>query len=336
LSQRRQTMFYANQVCLQGWAAVVGPDEEQGPLQGEFDYVMPDYLWGEKSWEQTEGKMLQEAVLRAVTVADTTLDQVDLMLAGDLLNQTITSNYTAGRLKIPLAGLYGACSTMAESLALGGALISGSFLDRVVCATSSHHLTAERQYRFPTEQGVQRPLTAQWTATAAGAVVVGKEKKSPLRLTCATLGQVIDSGQSDANDMGGAMAPAAAHTLLTHLKQTGRHSSFYDLIITGDLGRFGLELMRRLCQKEGINLGDNCSDGGVLLYHPGQDVHAGGSGCGCSASVLCGSIIRKMMQGSLSRVLLVGTGALMSPASLQQGGTIPAVAHAVAIERVDL
>lgn len=329
-------MFFANPVCLQGWASVVGPDEDQGPMQGEFDYVIPDYLWGEKSWEKTEGKMLQEAVLRAVALADCSLDTVDLMLAGDLLNQTITSNYTAGELKIPLAGLYGACSTMAEGLALGGALISGNFCNRVVCATSSHHLTAERQYRFPTEQGVQRPLTAQWTATASGAIVLGKERPTPLRLTCATLGQVIDSGQSDANDMGGAMAPAAAHTLLTHLTQTGRQPEFYDLIITGDLGKFGLELMRRLCQKEGLTLGENCTDCGILLYHPRQDVHAGGSGCGCSASVFAGPIIKKMMKGNLARVLLIGTGALMSPASLQQGGTIPAVAHAVAVERVDL
>lgn len=333
---RRQTMFFANPVSLQGWAAVVGPDEEKGPLHGEFDYVMADYLWNEKSWELTESKMLREAVLKATQIAECTIDEVDLMLAGDLLNQTITSNYTASSLKIPLAGLYGACSTMAESLALGGALIAGHFFNRVVCATSSHHLTAERQFRFPVEQGAQRPLTAQWTATAAGAVVVGKEPKSPLRVTCATIGQVVDSGQSDANDMGGAMAPAAAHTLLTHLEQTGRNSEFYDLIITGDLGKFGLELLRRLCRKEGLTLGDNCTDCGVLLYYPEQDVHAGGSGCGCSASVLCASIIKKMMQGNLKRVLLIGTGALMSPASVQQGSTIPAVAHAVAIERVDL
>ncbi|MGE5453902.1 MAG: stage V sporulation protein AD, partial [Methylocystaceae bacterium] len=268
MSQRRQTMFFARPVCLQGWAAVVGPDEENGPWQGEFDYALPDHLWGEKSWEQTESKMIEEAVLRAVALAGCQLDAVDLMLAGDLLNQTTSSNYAAGRLKIPLAGLYGACSTMAEALALGGALISGEFFTRVVCATSSHHLTAERQYRFPTEQGVQRPLSAQWTVTGSGSVVLGQDAKSPLRLTCATLGQIVDSGQSDANDMGGAMAPAAAHTLLTHLQQTGRSPEFYDLIVTGDLGRFGLEIMRRLCKKEGLTLGDNCSDCGVLIYKP--------------------------------------------------------------------
>lgn len=336
MSLRRQTMFFSHPVCLQGWAAVVGPDEKKGPLQDEFECAMPDYLWGEKSWEQTESKMLKEAILKAVAVADTTIEQVDLMLAGDLLNQTITSNYTASNLKIPLAGLYGACSTMAESLAIGGALISGNFFNRVVCGTSSHHLTAERQYRFPVEQGVQRPMSAQWTATAAGSVVLGQEQLTPLRLTCATLGQVIDAGQSDANDMGAAMAPAAAHTLLTHLEQTGRNSKFYDLIATGDLGKLGMELVRRLCRKEGLELGENYTDCGVLLYRPEQDMHAGASGCGCSAAVLCGSILRKMMRTELKRVLLIGTGALMSPSSIQQGGSIPAVAHAVAIERVDL
>ncbi|MDH7479981.1 MAG: stage V sporulation protein AD [Syntrophomonadaceae bacterium] len=313
-------------------ASIVGEMEGQGPFGRSFDYVLEDSYFGEKSWEKAESKMLRETVKLSLRKSGLGPEDVDFMLAGDLLNQIVAANFAARELNIPFLGLYGACSTMAESLAIGSMLIDGGFASRVVAASSSHHETAERQYRFPTELGTQRPPWSQWTVTGAGAVLLAREGRGPV-VTHLTLGKVMDLGATDANDMGSAMAPAAADTLISHFKDTGRQPGDYDLMITGDLGKVGLSIARDLLQKEGFAVGDNFDDCGVLIYYPEQDAHAGGSGCGCSAVMLCGPLLQRLADGNYQRILLVGTGALLSPLTVFQGETIPAIAHLVVIER---
>lgn len=330
--QGLQSIVFEDPPVLTAWASMVGPKEGQGPWGDDFDWIMEDYLLGEKTWEKTETKMLRETVKLALDKKNYQPEDVELFMAGDLLNQLTSANYAARELQIPFMGLYGACSTMAESLLTAGMAIDGGFFERVVVGVSSHHYTAERQYRFPTEQGVQRSPSSQWTVTGSGAVVVEKGVYGGPRLTCATLGRVIDLGQADANDMGSAMAPAAADTIKLHLSDTNRPSDYYDLIVTGDLGKVGSSLARQLFVKAGVVPEPHYSDCGVLIYNDSQDVHAGGSGCGCSAVMLCGPLLKKMADGKINRLLLVATGALMSPTTSFQGESIPGIAHAVAIE----
>lgn len=313
-------------------ASIVGEMEGKGPFGRSFDYVLEDNYFGEKSWEKAESKMLREAVKLSLRKSGLEPGDIDFMLAGDLLNQIVAANFAARELTIPFLGLYGACSTMTEALAIGAMLIDGGFAARVVAASSSHHETAERQYRFPTELGVQRPPWSQWTVTGAGCIVLAREGSGPV-ITHLTLGKVMDLGATDANDMGSAMAPAAADTLISHFKDTGRQPADYDLMITGDLGKVGLSITRDLLQKEGFAIGDNLDDCGALIYYPEQDAHAGGSGCGCSAVMLCGPLLQRLADGNYRRILLVGTGALLSPLTVFQGETIPAIAHLVVIER---
>ena len=327
-----QTLKFTNPPRILSTSTIVGPKEGEGPLQGSFDRVMSDSLKGEKTWEKAEQKMLQEALEGAIIKAQLKPNQIDFLLAGDLLNQLISSNFTAKSMGIPFFGLYGACSTMAESLVLGSMLIDGGYANYVLAGASSHYDTAERQYRFPTEMGVQRPLAAQWTVTGAGGFILTNQSNTGAKITFATVGKVMDMGISDANDMGSAMAPAAADTIIQHFKDTGRTPIDYQLIITGDLGSLGKTLTQHLVEKAGYDISQIYSDCGILIYDPTQDTHSGGSGCGCSSVVMGGHIMNQINQGKYERVLYVGTGALLSPTSTQQGETIPGIGHAVAIE----
>ena len=322
-----------------GWSSVVGAKEGMGPYGKLFDRVMTDELDGKASFEAAERGMLEQAAAGCATMAGEKPDGVHMFLAGDLLNQIISAGYAARNLGIPFYGLYGACSTMAESLSLGGMLADGGYAERLICATSSHFCTAERQYRAPLELGGQRPPTAQWTVTGAGAVFLsGGEKKKNTRivLTHATCGRVIDLGVTDANNMGAAMAPAAADTILAHMADLGRRAQDYDLIVTGDLGSLGKELLLALLKEKGVEItGDRLFDCGCEIYSDDQGVNCGGSGCGCSASMLCGFLLPELAAGRLKRILFVATGALMSTTSSMQGESIPGIAHAVVLEYAD-
>jgi len=331
----RETVFLANPPAIVGAATVAGPMEGKGPLGEYFDVVTEDTLLGEKTWEKAEVKMLQEAVELAMKKAEVQTGDIDFFLAGDLLNQIIASNFVARKISRPYLGLYGACSTLAEALAVGAMLIDGGFARYVLAGTSSHHDTAERQFRYPTEFGVQRPPTSTWTVTGAGAFVLAEGGHGPL-ITHVTVGKVVDMGQKDPNDMGSAMAPAAAETIWQHLQDTGRRATDYDLIVTGDLGRVGKPITEVLLKKAGYDLSPVYNDCGIMIYDPNQDTHAGGSGTACSALVFGGYVLKEILAGRYRRVLLVATGALYSPTSAQQGESIPGIAHAVAIEAADV
>jgi stage V sporulation protein AD len=312
------------------WASVVGPMEGRGPLGSYFDLVMENDLFaGDSSWEKTEQKMMQHSMEMALEKKKLQAGDLDFYLAGDLLNQITNASLTARFFGVPFLGLYGACSTMLEGMSLAGMLVDGGFADRVGVSASSHHSTAERQLRFPTEMGVQRPMTAQWTVTGAGSCIVGQEK-SGISMTHVTVGKIIDMGLANANDMGTAMAPAAQDTIIAHLQDLGRGVNDYDLIVTGDLGTLGLEVLRQLMRQEGYPT-DNITDCGALIYREEQDTHAGGSGCGC-VSVVSNYLLQRMLHKDLQRVLLLGTGALMSPTTSWQGETIPCIAHGVSLE----
>lgn len=310
-----------------GFAAAGGKKEGEGPLGGEFDLLNTDTSFGEETWEKAESRLQLDAVRKALEKAALSPKEIDLIFAGDLLNQCVGSTYGLRALEIPFLGVYGACSTMAESLCLASLFVDSRLAERAVAVTSSHFCSAERQFRFPLEYGGQRPLTAQWTATAAGAVIVGQGNGPYIREV--TVGTITDLGITDMNNMGAAMAPAAASTFATFFKDTGTRPEDYDRIFTGDLGKVGSMLLLELLQEEGYDLSRNHEDCGLLLYSPEQDVHAGGSGCGCSASVLCAHILPRLRKGEYKEVLFAATGALMSPTLVQQGESIPGIAHLI-------
>lgn len=328
----KQTIKFNNPPSIIGTGTVVGQKEGEGPLKDYFDTIMPDELWGESTWEKTESKIQQEAFKLALTDANLTENSIDYILSGDLLNQIISSSYAMRQLSIPYFGLYGACSTMAESLSLGAMTIDGGYADNLACITSSHFCTAERQYRYPLEQGTQRPPTAQWTVTGAGTTILSNKGNGPF-ITFITTGRVLDAGIKDANNMGAAMAPAAVDTITQHFNDTGFTPDDYDLIITGDLGHVGKTILLDLISKEGYDLSKVHTDCGVEIFDDKkQDTHSGGSGCGCAAVVFNGYIIKQIKSGVYNKVLLVATGALHSPMSIQQGESIPGIAHAVTID----
>lgn len=332
----RQSFCFANPPAIVTVANIVGPMEGQGPLGSQFDWVMDDLLFGEQTWERAESKMLRESAKLALRKINWQPQEVDYFLAGDLLNQITSANFAARGLEVPFLGLFGACSTLAESIIVGSMLIDGGFAGRVLLACSSHHNTAERQFRFPLEQGVQRPPFAQWTVTGSGAAALAAKSAGPV-ITMGTVGKVVDLGISDPNNMGAAMAPAAADTLISHFQDTGTDPSSYDLILTGDLGAVGSAALKDLMEKQGFQLGGKYNDCGLLIYDlKKQDVHAGGSGCGCSAAVFTASVFKQVQEGKYRKVLLAATGALMSPTSSQQGETIPCIAHAVVVESAAL
>jgi stage V sporulation protein AD len=326
----KQTLQFAGMPVIQSWATIVGPLEGQGPLGEHFDQVLEDNLGrGDTSWEVTEQKLMQHSMELALEKAGMLAADLDFYMAGDLLNQIICANFTARFLGVPFLGLYGACSTLAEGMSVAAILLDGGYADNVGVSVSSHHDSAERQLRYPTELGTQRPMTAQWTVTGGGSYVLKRTGKG-IMLPQATIGKVKDLGISNANDMGTAMAPAACDTIITHLKDMGRKISDYDLIATGDLGLTGLSALKKLLEKEGYPT-ENVTDCGIMIYGPEQDTHSGASGCGCSAVVLP-YLLKQMLEKKYSRIMLVGTGALLSPTSAFQGQTIPAIAHGVVLE----
>ena len=327
----KQTFALCNPPSIAGHANVVGPKEGDGPLKDSFDVISPDASFGERSWEKAEVEMQKRALAAALEKAKQTTSVLDFLFAGDLLNQCISAGYAARSAGVPFFGLYGACSTMAESLGLAAMLLDGGFGEWGAAVTSSHFCSAERQYRTPLEYGGQRTPTSQWTATAAGAVVLAKNGDGPY-ITHVTPGRIQDKGIKDANNMGAAMAWAAYDTISRHFQDTNRSSSFYDLIVTGDLGKLGMEIVIDLFAADGIELRGNYSDCGVMLFDlEGQDVHCGASGCGCPASVLTGYLLNGMRAGKWRNLLFCATGALHSPTSLGQGESIPGICHAVAI-----
>lgn len=329
-----QTVQLEQPPVLIGAAAVAGPMEAEGPLGKEFDQTYPDLIIGQDSFEKAERQMMIDACNLALSKAKITEKppKVDYFLAGDLLNQIITSTFSGLQLAVPMLGLYGACSTFCESMSIGAMLIDGGFADKVLCAVSSHNASAERQYRYPTEYGSQRRPYAQWTVTGSGAVVLANSGNGP-RITHVTTGKVIDMGIKDPFDQGAAMAPAAVDTIVQHFEDTGRSPADYDLIVTGDLARFGQEMAIKLAAQQNVYLGDRYKDCGVLVFdNTRQDVHSGGSGCACSAIVTCGHLLKEMERGKVKRMLVVATGALLSPTTFQQGENIPTIAHAVVLE----
>ncbi len=346
-----QTIVFSNRPVILSAASVVGTKEGNGPLRQWFDTILEDDTFGEKTWEKSESKMLKTAMMEALQKSGKEKEEIGAMLSGDLLNQLMSSSFMARDLHIPFLGMYGACSTMTESLMLGAVLTDGRYSDNVMIGASSHYCTAERQFRMPLEHGNQRPPSAQWTATAAGAMVLscGAEGKAALvadedgrakpsrivRVDCGTIGKIIDAGVKDANQMGAAMAPAAVDTLLNHFEDTGRNAGDYDLILTGDLGYIGKDIAKDLLIDAGIPKKDveNCYDDcGAMIFEKEQDVHGGGSGCGCSASVFAGYVYKCLQKGKLNRVLLMSTGALLSTISPFQGESIPGIAHAICLE----
>lgn len=328
----RQSVLFDPPPYLTSAATVVGPMEGRGPLGDDFDLVYRDLYINQKSFEAAERKMLQEACSLALEKRNIKLNDIDYFLAGDLLNQITVSGYSAAELGLPFFGLYGACSSLTLALSWGAMLVAGGFAQNVLAATSSHNCCAERQFRYPTEYGFQRPRQAQWTVTGAAAAVISAAGESP-RIAAVTTGKVIDLGEKDALNLGAAMAPAAASTLIRHFLDLKRAPDYYDLIVTGDLGQIGSGILRKLLARSGYYMEENYNDCGLMIYNPElQQVEAGGSGCACSGVVVLGHLYRRMKAGELNRVLVVSTGALHSPTTLGQGDSIPGVAHAVALE----
>lgn len=313
-------------------AGVAGPKESEGPLSKEFDRVFSDSMIGQDSWEKAESYLQKKAVELALTKLRLKESDVTYIFAGDLLNQCTASSFGLREMNIPLIGVYGACSTMALSL-INASVYAESIDNSInVAVTSSHFCSAERQYRFPLEYGGVRPPTSQWTVTGSGAAVVGYDDVSP-KISAFTVGKIVDMGITDANNMGAAMAPAAADTIKSFLEDTGTKPSDYDMIYTGDLGVVGTELLYKLLNSEGIDISSNHKDCGLMIYdRERQDVHSGGSGCGCSASVLCSHILKELRNRKLNNILFCATGALLSPTTTQQGESIPCIAHLVNIK----
>lgn len=335
----KRTLALENRPYLLGHAAAVGKKEGEGPLGERFDYVAKNDRMGQRSWELAESELQKTAIRLALRKATLPERSLDLILAGDLLNQCIGSFLASMHANVPYLGQYGACSTMAQGLALGGCLVESGAADRLLAAASSHFCSAERQYRFPLAYGGQRTPTAQWTATAAGAAVLGSEpvpngaEPCDVRVTHVLFGKMVEMGVKDAANMGAAMAPATADTLSALLEDLGAQPRDFDCIVTGDLGHIGADLLLTLLRGDSIDLSPVYSDCGSLIFGDEQDAHAGGSGCGCSAAVLCGPLLRDMHRGKIHRLVFAGTGAMMSPTSVQQGQPIAGICHAVVLER---
>lgn len=327
----RNTFLMETPPTIHSFAGIVGKKEGEGPISGFFDEIEEDAYFGQKTWEQAESELMKRTVLKAMSKGGLSSENIDYMFAGDLLNQCISSTYGLRDLGIPLFGIYGACSTMSEGLALSALMTDSGLGGNIIAATSSHFCTAERQFRFPLSYGSVRPPTAQWTCTASGAAVVSPKTTSPF-IRAVTIGKIVDMGVTDANNMGAAMAPAAAYVIKTFLQDTSMSPADFDAIITGDLGTVGSKLLLELLRSDGIDIADRHRDCGVMMFDiEEQDVHAGGSGCGCSASVLCGYFLPKIRSGELKNILFCATGALMSTTASQQGESIPSISHAVFI-----
>ncbi len=327
----KQSILFQNPVNIKSVASVVGPKEGEGPLADFFDVVLADMLCGADSWEKAESEISKKSLELAIEKSGFQKTDIDYILSGDLLNQTTGTIFGVRDLEIPFFGLFGACSTMGEAMSLGSVLIDGGFAEKVLVGASSHFCSAEKQFRFPLNLGSQRPPTASWTVTGQGSAILTKDGEGPF-ITAITTGKIVDMGITDPNNMGAAMAPSAVSTLLAHFKELNRTPDYYDVIATGDLGHIGKDLVIKLMEEEGYKL-NNYTDCGIEIFDKDtQDTHAGGSGCGCSAVTFAGYFYKQLMEKKINKILFIPTGALMSPTSVQQGETIPGIAHAVAIE----
>ncbi|WP_010233842.1 stage V sporulation protein AD [Clostridium arbusti] len=327
-----QTWVFDSKPVILSSAAVGGPFEANGALADDFDILHEDVWLGQESCEKAERKLLEEACETAITKGNMQKEDVQFFISGDLMNQIISSSFTARTLGVPFLGIFGACSSSMEGLALASLLIDSKSAKYVVAGASSHNISIEKQFRYPTEYGAQKPPTSQWTVTGAGACLLAAKGEGP-RVTCATIGRVVDMGITDPYNMGSAMAPAAVDTIEAHFRDLNIDPSYYDLIATGDLGKVGHRIASDLLDKHNLKIPENIfTDCGLLIYKKDQPVIAGGSGCGCSATVTYGHLLKRMKNGELKKILIIATGALLSPLSYQQKESIPCIAHAVSIE----
>lgn len=327
-----QTWIFNSKPVIIASAAVGGPFEAKGSLADDFDVLHEDTWLGQDSLEKAEKKMIEQACEIAINKANMKKEDIQFFISGDLMNQIISSSFAARTLGIPYLGIYGACSSSMEGLALASQLVDSKSAEYVIAAASSHNMAAEKLYRYPTEYGSQKPPTAQWTVTGAGAGLVAQKGTGP-RVVSATIGRVLDMGLTDPFNMGAAMAPAAVDTIEAHFRDLGIDPSYYDIIATGDLGRVGHKIAVELLKKHGLIIPSEIfTDCGLLIYKENQPVMAGGSGCACSATVTYGHFLKRMLKREIKRILIVATGALLSPLSYQQKESIPCVAHAVSIE----
>lgn len=322
-----------NSPKIEGFASIAGGKEGKGPLGKCFDKIIEDSHFGKSTWEKAESHFQLEAVSTAINKAGITKEDIDAIFSGDLINQCIGSAYGLRELEIPFLGLYGACSTMAEGILLSTIITDSGAVNRAAAVTSSHFSTAERQFRYPLSYGGQRTPTSQWTCTASGSVIISREKGN-IEVVGGCIGKITDMGINDINNMGSAMAPAAAETIRRYLDATKSKPDDYDYIVTGDLGIVGSKLLTEFLLKKGIDITAQHRDCGAMIFDPDkQDTHCGGSGCGCSGSVLCGYFLPKLENGEAKNILFAATGALMSPMSLQQGESIPSISHLVHLRK---
>lgn len=332
MKKGHQSWVFESKPVIIASAAVGGPFEAKGAIAEDFDILHEDIRLGQDSFEKAEKKLLEQACEIAIEKAKVKKEDINFFLSGDLLNQIVTSSFAARTLSIPYLGIYGACSSSMEGLAFASLLVSSKAADYVLAAATSHNAASEKQYRYPTEYGGQKPPTAQWTVTGSGAAIVASKGEGP-KVTSATIGRVIDMGISDPFNMGEAMAPAAVDTIEAHFRDLGISPSYYDMIATGDLGALGHRIAGELLNKHGMNIPPEIlTDCGLLIYKQDQSVFSGGSGCGCSSTVTYGHLLNRMRKGELKKILIVATGALMSPMTFQQKESIPGIAHAVSIE----
>ncbi len=332
----RQSVIFQNPPCILGRSSVAGQKEGNGPLGSFFDYIEEDPYFGADTWEEAESNMQRKAAELALKNADCKPQDIRYLVAGDLLGQLIATSFGIMELKIPMFGIYGACSTMGEAMSLASMLVDGGFANRVLALTSSHFCGAEKQFRFPLQYGNQRPLAATWTVTGSGAVVIGKKpdnSEGSVLIKGVTTGKIVDFGVKDSMNMGACMAPAAADVIYRNLRDFDRSPSYYDKIITGDLGYIGQNILFDILKEKGYDISEQHMDCGIEIFNDEtQDTHSGGSGCGCSAITLTGYILEKMYQKEWNRVLFVPTGALLSPVSFNEGDSVPGIAHAVILE----
>ena len=334
-----QTIFFDKKPRIVATGTIAGPKECAGVVGKYVDKTLTDDMYGESTYEKAECKMLSYAISQTIKNAGLTERDVDLLISGDLLNQIISASFAARDFQFPFLGVYGACSTMAESMAVAAAFVNAEYYQKIVAATGSHFSSAERQYRYPLELGNTRPPQSQWTVTGAGGVLIsymggGDEANMYPAITCATIGKVVDYGITDVNNMGAAMSPSCASTILEHLRDTGRNVKDYDLIVTGDLGALGSRILKDLLWEKGVDIQANHVDCGEIIYNVIEDEFQGGSGAGCSAVVFNSYLMDKIKKRELNKVLFVATGALLSTVSSGQGESIPCISHAVAIENV--
>lgn len=326
-----QTIFYEKPPVILGTGSVAGKKESEGPIGSYFDVVAEDNVLGEKTWEKAESAFARRAASEAFSNSGVSPDKIHYLFGGDLLNQCTGTSYGIRDFGIPFIGLYGACSTMALGLSMAASFIDGGYADFCAAITSSHFCSAEKQFRFPLEYGGQRPPGAQWTVTGSACAVVGSDGEGPV-IDCVTNGRIVDMGITDANNMGAAMAPAAVDTLLHHFKDTGRTPDYYDLIVSGDLGLVGKSVVVDMLREAGYDLSQNYNDCGLIIFdREKQDTHSGGSGCACAGLTFCGYLYKLLKEKQLHRLLFMATGALQSTLSVQQGESMPGVAHAVSI-----